>query len=74
MITIRPAASPVPALKYSLLPKPDEQVPGNAAIFYHRAIEQLLERRIQERPSPAAGAEGLTREGAERAGRARPTG
>ena len=43
VITIRPAASPVPALKYSLLPKPDEQIPGNAAIFYHRAIEQLIE-------------------------------
>ena len=40
VITIRPAASPVPALKYSLLPKPEEQIPGNAAIFYHRAIER----------------------------------
>jgi hypothetical protein len=50
VITIRPAASPVPALKYSLLPKPEGLIPGNAAIFYHRAIERLLERRSQERP------------------------
>ena len=40
VITIRPAASPVPALKYSLLPERREQIPGNAAIFYHRAIER----------------------------------
>ena len=54
MITIRPAASPVPALKYSLLPKPEEQIPGNAAIFYHRAIERVIERRLQDRPLLAA--------------------
>jgi hypothetical protein len=45
VITIRPAASPVPALKHSLLPKPGELIPGNAAIFYHRAIEQLLDHQ-----------------------------
>ncbi len=47
VITIRPAASPVPALKYSLLPKPEEQIPGNAAIFYHRAIEHLISVRLR---------------------------
>ncbi|MGC8643221.1 MAG: hypothetical protein ACP5XB_25450, partial [Isosphaeraceae bacterium] len=47
VITIRPAASPVPALKYSLLPKPEEQIPGNAAIFYHRAIEHVIEMRLR---------------------------
>jgi len=46
VITIRPAASPVPALKFSLLPKPGDQIPGNAAIFYHRAIEHFLDRRV----------------------------
>jgi hypothetical protein len=45
VITIRPAASPVPALRYSLLPGPDEQIPGNAAIFYHRSIEHLLDHQ-----------------------------
>ncbi len=42
VIVIRPAASPVPALKYSLLPDRRELIPGNAAIFYHRAIESLI--------------------------------
>ncbi len=48
VITIRPAASPVPALKYSLLPKPEEQIPGNAAIFYHRAIEHVINVRLRQ--------------------------
>ena len=43
MILIRPAASPVPALKYKLLPDRRDLIPGNAAIFYHRAIEYLME-------------------------------
>jgi hypothetical protein len=45
VITIRPASSPVPALKYRLLPKSEELIPGNAAIFYHRAIEHLLDHQ-----------------------------
>jgi hypothetical protein len=45
VITIRPAASPVPALRYSLLPKAGDQIPGNAAIFYHRAIEIAMSVR-----------------------------
>jgi hypothetical protein len=44
---IRPAAEPVPALKYRLLPERRELVPGNAAIFYHRAIEGLIEQRYR---------------------------
>jgi hypothetical protein len=38
-IVLRPAAEPVPALKYRLLPESHSLVPGNAAVFYHRAIE-----------------------------------
>ncbi len=48
VILIRPAASPVPALKYKLLPDRRELIPGNAAIFYHRAIERLIEVRYRQ--------------------------
>lgn len=37
-IALRPAAAPVPALKYRLVPERRSQTPGNAAVFYHRAI------------------------------------
>ena len=43
-IVLRPAAAPVPALKYQLLPEHRTLVPGNAAIFYHRAVELMLDR------------------------------
>ncbi|WP_165219294.1 DUF1559 family PulG-like putative transporter [Aquisphaera insulae] len=46
-ITLRPAAAPVPALRYRLLPPRHELVPGNAAIFYHRAVERLIEINLQ---------------------------
>ncbi len=42
-IVLRPAAEPIPALKYRLLPERSTLVPGNAAIFYHRAILKLEE-------------------------------
>ncbi len=44
-ITLRPAAAPVPALKYRLLPERRDQIPGNAAIFYHRASLMLISER-----------------------------
>lgn len=55
-ITLRPAAEPVPALRYRLLPERRDLAPGNAAIFYHRAIQLLLEKRLQAAtgPRPAA--------------------
>src|SRR6516162_9867631 len=60
-IMIRPAKAPVPALKYRLLPEARDQVPGNAAVFYHRAIEMIMESRSYEqlqsakvKPSPSA--------------------
>lgn len=37
VLTIHPAKQPDPALKYRLIPERRELVPGNAAIFYHRA-------------------------------------
>lgn len=40
-LTLRPAAAPVPALKYRFAADPTELVGGNAAIFYHRAILML---------------------------------
>ncbi len=36
-LTIRPAAAPVPALKYELLPDGKDLTPGNAAQLYYRA-------------------------------------
>jgi hypothetical protein len=43
-IVLRPAKPPVPALKYQLLPERRALVPGNAAIFYHRAVEVMLDK------------------------------
>jgi len=48
-IILRPAAEPMPAMKYRLAPERRTLVPGNAAIFYHRAIQFVIERR----PRPA---------------------
>lgn len=45
IIQIRPATAPVPALKYRFLPDRSELVPGNAAVFYHRAILTLTSNR-----------------------------
>lgn len=55
VISLRPAAAPVPALKERLLPERRELVAGNAAVFYHRAIEMMLQQRLQrqaEAPPP----------------------
>ncbi|MDR3639668.1 MAG: hypothetical protein P4L84_38060 [Isosphaeraceae bacterium] len=46
-IVLRPAAEPRPALKYRLVPERSSLVPGNAAIFYHRAIQLALDRRMR---------------------------
>jgi hypothetical protein len=43
VITLRPVAEPVPALKYRLVPEQIKLVPGNAAIFYHRGIIMMME-------------------------------
>ena len=49
-IMLRPAAEPIPALKYRLLPERGALVPGNAAVFYHRAIEMLDQARQTRTP------------------------
>jgi hypothetical protein len=37
-LTLPPAAEPVPALKYTLLPELSEKEPGNAVLLYYRAF------------------------------------
>jgi hypothetical protein len=58
VITLRPAAEPVPALKYRLVPEQIKLVPGNAAIFYHRGVTIMEETysslRLKERGRPGA--------------------
>jgi len=49
VVLIRPAAEPSPALRYRFLSERRDLIPGNAAIFYHRAIENLLRRSYEER-------------------------
>jgi hypothetical protein len=51
-VVLRPAAAPVPALKYALLPERSSLVPGNAVLFYHRAIEWILGDRARHQPVP----------------------
>ena len=47
-IVLRPTAAPVPALKYQLLPERRSLVTGNAALFYHRAIEMSMQQQARE--------------------------
>lgn len=49
VLTIRPAGQPSPALKYRIVPERRKLVPGNAAIFYHRAIQMLTEAQNNQR-------------------------
>jgi hypothetical protein len=45
-LTLTPAAEPVPALKYELLPGPPQRTPGNGATNYYRAFmhaQQVLD-------------------------------
>ena len=50
-LTIHPAPEPVPALKYRLEPERRKLIPGNAALFYHRAIQKVIENRVQQQPA-----------------------
>ncbi|MHC5544369.1 hypothetical protein ACYOEI_39575, partial [Singulisphaera rosea] len=40
-------AAPVPALKYRLIPERRDLIPGNAAVFYHRALQMVIETRYR---------------------------
>ncbi len=52
-ITLRPATEPRPALKYRLVPPRPALEPGNAAIFYHRALQlYLVKERSLENAEP----------------------
>lgn len=57
VITLRPAAEPLPALKYRLVPERRALVPGNAAVFYHRAIQIVIVKgfRSDNQAKPAPG-------------------
>lgn len=51
-IVLRPAKPPTPALRYRLVPERRSLVPGNAAVFYHRALrllDQTRYRRLDDR-------------------------
>jgi hypothetical protein len=45
VISLRPAAELRPALKYRLAPERRTLMPGNAAIFYHRGVQFVIEQR-----------------------------
>ncbi len=52
-LMLKAAAAPVPVLRYELLPNYREQIPGNAALSYHRAM--LLKAEHREVDPIAAG-------------------
>ena len=62
-IVLHPAPEPIPALKYRLVPEVRTLAPGNAAVFYHRAVQLVIETRIRLAPRSA------TRRGRRPAGR-----
>ena len=49
-IVLHPALEPIPALKYRLVPEVRTLAPGNAAVFYHRAVQLVIETRIRLAP------------------------
>jgi len=58
LVILRPAAEPVPALKYRLVPEQISLVRGNAAPFYYRGVIIMTETysslRAKERGQPGA--------------------
>lgn len=50
-LEISPASEPVPALKYRLLPPQRERLPGNAALYYHRALLTLHDSLPSAKPA-----------------------
>lgn len=58
-LTLPPAAEPVPALKYPLLPELSEQTPGNAILLYYRAFSpdwwgNVRNREVMQKVEKAA--------------------
>ncbi len=52
-IMVQPSTVPRPALRYHLIPERYGLVPGNAALFYHRAV-LLLAQKSQAHPAGTA--------------------
>jgi hypothetical protein len=52
LLTVSPAPEPVPALRFTLLPRPGELVPENAAVYYHRAMQLLQQASVPPEPRP----------------------
>jgi hypothetical protein len=48
-MTLAPAAEPIPALKYTLLPELSEQTPGNAVQLYYRAFSPEWWTNVRKR-------------------------
>ena len=48
-LKLAPAAAPVPALKYVLLPELSEQTPGNAVQLYYRAFSPEWWTNVRKR-------------------------
>src|SRR6516165_2342926 len=65
-LTIRPAPSPSPALRYQLLPELRDRTPGNAALLYYRAfapewtayrrpeVRKLIDQWFDDKSQPPA--------------------
>ena len=53
-IPLQPASTPRPALKYRLIPERYGLIPGNAALFYHRANLLIAQRKQVDQSGPKA--------------------
>ena len=53
-IPLQPASTPRPALKYRLIPERYGLIPGNAALFYHRANLLVAQRKDVDQSGPKA--------------------
>jgi hypothetical protein len=52
-LTVHPAAPPVPALRYHFMPDVIDQVPGNAALLYLAAAQQMASTRGEPENLPS---------------------
>jgi hypothetical protein len=56
-ITVRPAGPPVPALRYRIVPERHALISGNAAVFYHRAVEIIMQAQSNNATAARSGNE-----------------
>jgi hypothetical protein len=52
-LTVHPAAPPVPAMRYHFIPDLVDQVPGNAALLYLSAAQQMASTRSEPENIPS---------------------